>query len=208
MRSVCVSESPAWHRIGAWEGVANPGALGDAKAPDIRLIITPQNDLSIACLIGSAPDVSELIQYFSDRYRVSLPSVPKAVTVNDVTLLWAGPLQWLVISRQADLPSRLSADLCRFAAVSDQTDARSVLKMKGTSTRAALAKGCPIDLHPRAFRPDDTAITAIAGMGVQLWQYDEAFYLSVSRSMTRSFWSWLVAASAEFGVEVKSAEPS
>ena len=203
-----MSERSSWRRMDAWDGVANPGGLGAAGAADRRLIITPQNNLSIACLIGNEADLSASARYFFERYAVNLPSVPKAVTVDDVTLLWAGPLQWLVLSRQADLPSRLSADLRRVAAVSDQSDARAVLKMEGTSARAALAKGCPIDLHPRAFRSGDTAITAIAGMGVQLWQCDDVFYLTVPRSMTRSFWSWLVAASAEFGLEVKSDQSS
>jgi sarcosine oxidase subunit gamma len=199
-----VSELSAWRRIGAWDGIAGPGRLGSGAQSVAEVTITPRHDLAIACVIGSEADLSALARHFADRYAVDLPSTPKAVEVNDITLLWAGPLQWLVVSRQSDLPSRLSTDLGRIAAVSDQSDARAVLRLEGASVRAALAKGCPIDLHPRAFGRGVTAITAIAGIGVQIWRDDDgdAFHLVMARSMAGSFWSWLTSASAEFGVEV------
>jgi sarcosine oxidase subunit gamma len=75
--------------------------------------------------------------------------------------------------------------------------------------RETLAKGCPVDLHPRAFEPGDTALTAIAHMGVQLWQGDAAptYELFVTRSMAGSFAEWLLAAAAEFGLEVYDSAP-
>lgn len=199
-----MSETSPWRRVGAWRGVAGRGRPGVVEETRAGVVITPRHDLAIACVIGSEADLSELTRYFSDRYAADLPSKPKIVMANDVTLLWAGPSQWLAMSRQADLPSRLSTGLGRIAAVSDQSDARAVLRLEGASVRAALAKGCPIDLHPRVFHPGDTAITSIAGMGVQLWRDDDGdvFHLTVARSMVESFWSWLMASSAEFGVEV------
>ena len=199
-----MSEPSAWRRVGAWDGVVRLGRLGLLAETVAGVVMTPRHDLAIACVIGSEADLSALTQHFADRYAVELPSIPKGVVVNDITVLWAGPLQWLVISRQADLPSRLSTDLGHIAAVSDQSDARAVLRMEGTSVRAALAKGCPIDLHPRAFGHGVTAVTTIAGIGVQIWRDDDgdAFHLAVARSMAGSFWSWLMGSSAEFGVEV------
>jgi len=202
-----VSEPSTWRRVGAWDGIASPMPLG-ARGSGAGVVITPCDDLSIACVIGSEADMAALARHFSDRYAVDLPSTPKAVTVKDVRLLWAGPSQWLVVSPQTDLPSRLSAELGTLAAVSDQSDARAVLRLEGESARTALAKGCSVDLHPLAFGPASTAITAIAGMGVQLWRDDDGdvFHLTVARSMAGSFWSWLMASSAEFGVEVMKAQ--
>jgi sarcosine oxidase subunit gamma len=78
-----------------------------------------------------------------------------------------------------------------------------VLRLSGRNIRDALAKGCLIDLHPRAFRPGDVALTSIAHISVQLWVVDEAtFELAVPRSMAMSFWSWLRASAAPYGVEV------
>jgi sarcosine oxidase subunit gamma len=91
------------------------------------------------------------------------------------------------------------------ASLSDQSDARAVLRLSGPKLRETLAKGCAVDLHARAFRPGDTAITAIAHIGVQLWQVDEGptFDILVARSMAGSFWRWFSASAAEFGLELR-----
>ena len=69
-----------------------------------------------------------------------------------------------------------------------------------------LAKGIAIDLHPRAFKPGDVALTIAAHIGVQLWQVDEAptYEIAVPRSLAKSLWAWLSASAAEFGYEVAS----
>jgi len=90
-----------------------------------------------------------------------------------------------------------------FAAVSDQSDARLVLRLSGPKLRDVLAKGVPIDLHPNVFKPGDVATTLVAYIGVQLDRIDEAsFQLTAPRSMAGSLWSWLSASAAEFGYEV------
>ncbi|MGD9922340.1 MAG: sarcosine oxidase subunit gamma, partial [Pseudorhodoplanes sp.] len=122
-------------------------------------------------------------------------------------LVWAGPSQWLAVSTRPQMPSGLASELAGVAAVTDQTDARALLRLNGRNVRDALAKGCPVDLHPRAFRRGDTAITAIGGIGVQFWwaDVDDALHLAVPRSMAGSFWSWLLPSTQEFGVEVRAA---
>ena len=59
----------------------------------------------------------------------------------------------------------------------------------------------PIDLHPRAFRAGDAAVTTVAHIGAQIWQVDETptYELIVSRSFAAGFWEWLTDAAAEFG---------
>lgn len=107
------------------------------------------------------------------------------------------------MSRPPELVRTLGARLADLAAVADQSDARGVLRVSGPNMRDTLAKGCLIDLHPRAFRPGDVALTSIAYIAVQLWAVDEAtFDLAVPRSMAMSFWSWLRAPAASYGVEV------
>ena len=90
------------------------------------------------------------------------------------------------------------------AAVADQSDGRSVIRVGGPRAREALGKGVLIDLHPRAFGPGDAAVTTIAHIGAHFWQVDDApsYEFVVSRSFAADFWRWLVAAAAEFGVNV------
>jgi heterotetrameric sarcosine oxidase gamma subunit len=88
--------------------------------------------------------------------------------------------------------------------VSDQSDARLVLRLSGPRVRDVLAKGLAIDLHPKAFKPGDVASTPIASIGVQIDMLDAAptYQLTAPRSMAGSFWSWLSASAAEFGYDV------
>lgn len=196
----------SWWRKGAWEGIASPGRSGDVRR-NPGLIITPRHDFSLASVIGAEGDRT-LTDYFVSRHGIEPPDTPRAVPGEKLDLVWSGPCQWLAVSVRRKVPAELAAALQGIAAVSDQTDGRAVLRLGGPSVRDVLAKGCPVDLHPRAFRRGDTFITAIGGIGVQAWwaEVDDALHLVVPRSMAGSFWSWLLPSAQEFGVEVLAAK--
>jgi sarcosine oxidase subunit gamma len=195
-------QAHAWSRIGAWAGTAAPGRFGAAdREPGV--VIIPRHDLSLAFVIGHHDDGAALNRVFSARYGVEPPHAPRAVCGASLDLIWSGPSQWLAVAGPG-MPAELAAELDGIAAVTDQTDARAILRLDGVNVRDALAKGCPVDLHPAAFRRGDTFITAIGGIGVQVWwaDVDDALHLAVPRSMAGSFWTWLMQSAAEFGVEV------
>jgi len=102
----------------------------------------------------------------------------------------------------AAFEARLRAALAGLASVSDQSDGRVVVRVGGPRARDTLAKGLPIDLHPRAFKPGDAAVSVVAHIAVHLWQIDPAptYELAVPRSFAASFCDWLAAAAAEFRV--------
>jgi heterotetrameric sarcosine oxidase gamma subunit len=195
-----------WQRKGAWDGIATPGRFG-VQSGDPGLIVTPRHDISCSFLIGAEGD-QKLAGEVKARFGLDLPETPRVAAGEAFDFVWAGPSQWLCVSIRPGMPSELEAELGPLAAVTDQTDARAVLRLSGPRVRDVLAKGCPIDLHPRAFKRGDTAITAIAGIGAQIWwpDVDEAFHLAVARSMAGSFWSWLLPSAQEFGVEVMPAK--
>jgi heterotetrameric sarcosine oxidase gamma subunit len=195
----------AWWRQGVWDGVASPGRFGPEGDPGV--VITPRHDFSFATVIGSEDDRA-LIDCFVSRYGVEPPRTPRIVPGDLLDLIWSGPSQWLAWSRRAGMPAELAAGLTGIGAVTDQTDARAVLQLRGARVREVLAKGCPVDLHPRAFRRGDTIITAIGGIGVQIWwaDVDDKLHIAISRSMAGSFWSWLMPCAQEFGVEVLPAK--
>ncbi|PQV49127.1 sarcosine oxidase subunit gamma [Paraburkholderia sp. BL21I4N1] len=78
---------------------------------------------------------------------------------NGYDLLWLGPDEWLVrsatahdASRSAPLQAKLGAAFAGvFAAVVDIGSGYTVLEISGTRTREVLARGCPLDLHPKLF---------------------------------------------------------
>ena len=103
-----------------------------------------------------------------------------------------------------ELEARLAAVFAGLASVTEQSDGRTVLRISGPKARDTLAKGLPIDLHPRVFRSGDTGLTVAALIGVQIWQIDETptYEIAVFRGFARSFWHFLTEAAAEYGCEI------
>ncbi|MBM3600408.1 MAG: sarcosine oxidase subunit gamma [Alphaproteobacteria bacterium] len=122
------------------------------------------------------------------------------------TALWLGPNEWLVATAPgAETAAAVSLKVAlsgRHASVTDVSDSRTVIRLSGANARDVLAKGCPIDLHPRVFGPGRVAQSLVARAGVILHQVDESptFDLYVVASFAGYLWDWLVDAAAEFGV--------
>ena len=147
------------------------------------------------------------INAINTAFGIVLPDGPRRVTRGRVAFAGVGPDQWIASADGSDavgFAARVRARIGPFAAVADQSDARLVLRVSGPRVRDVLAKGVPVDLHPRAFRPGDVACTVVGYINTQIDMLDESTYqLAASRSMAGSFWSWLAAAAAEFGYEVR-----
>jgi sarcosine oxidase subunit gamma len=186
----------------ALHGFARPGRHGAGAA---GLTIEERTDLSFASVIAKRGKRDALVSAVETAYGVALPSGPRRVSRGSVTFAGTGPDQWMASAEGAEaqnFAARVRGRIGLFAAVADQTDARLVLRLSGPQVRAVLAKGVPLDLHPKVFKPGDVATTLVAYIGVQLDRIDDTFQLTAPRSMAGSFWSWLSASAAEFGYEV------
>lgn len=120
--------------------------------------------------------------------------------------LWLGPDEWLVVAADGEPLVALRAALeGRHAAVVDVSDSRTVIALSGPRARDVLAKGCPLDLHPRVFASGRCAQTLLAKAHVILHQIDDApsYEIYVHRSCTDYLWSWLEDASTEYGLAVR-----
>ena len=114
--------------------------------------------------------------------------------------LWLGPDEWLVRLPLAE------ADACaaalgtalagEHAAVVDVSDRACVLRLSGAAARDVLAHGCPLDLHPRAFRPGACARSRYVQAPIVIDQVDErpTYDLQTPRSFAPHVWSLLVEA--------------
>jgi sarcosine oxidase subunit gamma len=79
------------------------------------------------------------------------------------------------------------------------------VRVSGPDVRAALAKGCMLDLHERAYARGACAQTLIAKVNVivhRLDGSDPVYDLYATRSAAGSFWHWLAEATREFGCTV------
>jgi len=120
------------------------------------------------------------------------------------SILWLGPDQWLILS-DAQAGEGLITSL-RTAlqgipgAVTDVGHARIVYAVSGSNARSVLAKGCPLDLHERAFPLGRSAQTLLAKVPVIVHRSgaEPKFDLFVARSFRDYAWDWLQSAASEY----------
>ncbi len=84
--------------------------------------------------------------------------------------------------------------------------ARSPCGWRDPAPATVLAKGCPLDLHPRAFPPGSCAGSLLAKASVLIHLVEDephpVFDLYVSRSFAHYLWAWIEDAGLEYGVQV------
>jgi sarcosine oxidase subunit gamma len=124
------------------------------------------------------------------------------------TLLCLGPDEWLAVGPDGDAPA-LAAELeaagAGWVTTVDLSSNRTVLELTGPLAREVLAKGCTLDLHPRAFGPGRCAQTALARAQVILEARDDGFRIYVRGSFATYLATWLLDAMAEYGRGVVAA---
>jgi len=103
---------------------------------------------------------------------LDLPARPGIAAADGVAALWLGPTEWLVVGgvdREADLAARLQGALAgRHAAVTNVTDNWTVIALAGPKALDVLAKGCPLDLHPRSFPAGSVAQSMVCTAAADL----------------------------------------
>jgi sarcosine oxidase, subunit gamma len=132
-----------------------------------------------------------------------------------IAALWLGPDEWLVTCPADEVPllqSSLREALADVhAAVTEVTDGRVAFRVAGPSARDVLAKGCPLDLHPRAFAPGSCAQSLLAKASVLIHLLEDdgergpSFDVYVARSFAHYLWMWLEDAGREYGVQIEPA---
>jgi sarcosine oxidase subunit gamma len=116
--------------------------------------------------------------------------------------LWLGPDEWLVVTATdaVALADQLAATLGEEPGQAlDLSANRTVLELSGPRAREVFEKGCPVDLHPRAFGPGRAVSTTLARVPVLLWQTGEENYRLLPRASFADYIArWLLDAMVEF----------
>lgn len=132
-----------------------------------------------------------------------LPSKCGDTTIADRhAVLWLGPDEWLVVtaSDPVALAARLEAALGSAPGlVTDLSANRTVIELSGPRASDVLDKGCPVDLHPRAFSTGRAITTTVARVPVLLWQTGDHTYRLLPRASFADYVArWLLDAMSEF----------
>jgi sarcosine oxidase subunit gamma len=134
--------------------------------------------------------------------QCELPRVPNTFRTgpSGLKVLWLGPDEWLIVTsegsegRVVNEVQQASGD--GFATAIELGSGQTVIELSGPRAREVIAKGCPLDLHPRVFGPGRCAQSRLARALVTLAQVDDTptFELIVRRSYADYVWQWLVDA--------------
>jgi sarcosine oxidase subunit gamma len=181
---------------GEHENVAGNGALVIGERPFLGHINVR----------GSSSD-PRFVAAMREALGVPPPDAPNTTAeAGGIVVYWLGPAEWLTMTpfeRKAEVESRLRAALLEVrSAVTDVSGGQTVIAIHGRAAREVLAKGCPLDLHPRSFGIGQCAQSRLAKAGVLLRIVDRAptFEIVVRRSYAEYLWLWLSDAAAEYRI--------
>jgi sarcosine oxidase subunit gamma len=137
---------------------------------------------------------------------VELPTTASTYVKNgDTTVIWQGPDEWLVTGTALsgpELEARLREAVAPHGGVAvDVSGQRTTLRLSGSHSRDVLAKGCSLDLHPRAFGEGTAAETMLGQSGVILLAVNgtgDDYRILVRSSFARYLADWLLDAAGEY----------
>ena len=191
----------------SWTRPAHHGAPGDGVAlanATIAAAWNVQGDLSRKAFADTA----------QRQFGTALPAAPNTTTRSGALhALWLGPRSWLLVTGDpealADLTARRDAFSAAGGALFDVSASRIAWTISGPHTMAVLARGCPLDLHPRAFEVGACAQSLYGHVGVLVVKCDETpmFTLMVARSYARDVWHSLLVAATPFGAAIGAPAP-
>lgn len=152
------------------------------------------------------------IEEVQRRFGVRLPTAPNTFVKTGVaTALWLGPTSWLLVAGGAsplvDFAARRDALNAAGGALFDVSASRTAWRISGPHAATVLAKGCPLDFHPRAFLPGACAQSLFGRIAALFVKHDDAptFTVMVPRSYARDAWHALAESAAQYGFDVQPA---
>ncbi len=165
-----------------------------------------------SCTLGEIPFVEMLnvrgnardagfVQVLLAATGLHLPVAPNTASLGEQRqLLWMGPDEWLLKLQDgqgAAVEAALRQGLQgRHHALVQVGDGNTTLTVQGAAAADLLSRGCPLDLHPRAFGSGALAQTHVAKAGAMVLcrAAGTHFELTVRRSFADYLYRWLCEA--------------
>ncbi|WP_439899763.1 sarcosine oxidase subunit gamma [Paraburkholderia phymatum] len=163
-----------------------------AAAPSTKFHLREKAFCDLVTLRGDARDAAFLSAVESVT-GCRPPAKPNTVARgNGYDVLWLGPDEWLVRSLQPQSPvaedKLVEALQGQFASAVDIGSGWTVLEVSGEKVRDVIARGCPIDLHPRMFAPGQCAQSHYFKASIVLVPVaDDTYEIVVRRSFADYF---------------------
>ena len=189
--------------------MTRPGHHGAAESG----VAIAEATIAAAWNVQGDPAHAPFIAAAQRVFGVALPIAPNTfATSAELTALWLGPSSWLLIaggvSPLVDFKARRDALNAVGGTLFDVSASRVAWTLSGPRATAVLAKGCPLDFHPRAFAAGACAQSLIGHVNALYVKHDDAptFTVMVARSFARNVFQALAESAAQYGVDVASPE--
>lgn len=134
------------------------------------------------------------------------PKANRFQSAGDRHVVWLGPDEYLLLceaGKEQELQDSLNGMIpSPHFAITDVSDSLCALSLRGPAVRAALAKGCGLDLHPKKFAAGQSAQSLLALSAVTLMAVaNDAFILICRTSFAPYVQRWLADAALEYGYQ-------
>ena len=193
--------------------LATPREVGHHGVSETGLTVA---ELTIAASwnLQGDPTRPDFVAEARRLFDVALPIKVNTTARSDtLTALWLGPESWLLVagaeSSLTDFTEKRDAINQQGGALFDTSASRVAWTLAGSRAPDVLAKGCPLDFHPRVFAAGACAQSLYGHVGVLIEKRDEipTFTLMVARSYARDVERALGIVAAQYGLNVLAARP-
>jgi sarcosine oxidase subunit gamma len=159
---------------------------------DVEPISLTETDVAVAWNVRGDPARRSFVDAVDTVLGVPLPMRPNTSSRRDgAALLWLGPRSWLLVagrqSAQPDFDAARKAINAASGALFDVSSGHAAWTISGSAAARVLNRGCPLDLHPAAFRAGSCAQSVLGHVNALIYRPDEraAFLVMVARSFAK-----------------------
>jgi sarcosine oxidase subunit gamma len=181
--SASLAEEPFMAMVDLWVDPSGPGGAAAAEVLGVNALPSTPSTSGASEATGTA-----------------------VITGADTAVVWFGPDECLVTSNDRaaeELESQLRAAVIEHGgAAVDVSAQRTTLRLRGEHARDVIAKGCSIDLHPKAFGSGAAVQTILGQAAVVLIPLSDDgtdYRILVRSSFARHLAEWLIDGAEEFG---------
>ncbi|MEO8675983.1 MAG: sarcosine oxidase subunit gamma family protein [Casimicrobiaceae bacterium] len=178
------------------------------------LVILAEATIAAAWNMQGDPADAPFVDEVQRLFGIALPVAPHTIVQTDpVTAVWLGPSSWLLVaggaSPLADFTAKRDALNAIRGALFDVSASRIAWTVSGPRSATVLAKGCPLDFHPRVFAAGMCAQSLLGHVNALFIKHDDTptFTVMVARSYARDVWHALREAAAQYGFDVRPPSP-
>jgi sarcosine oxidase, subunit gamma len=186
---------------------------GHRGAPETGVVFA-ETTIATAWNVQGRASRTQFIDEARRLFGIALPVAPNTVARGEaLTAFWLGPASWLLVAGGAaplvDFNATRDALNAAGGALFDVSASRVAWRISGPHAVTVLAKGCPLDFHPRAFAERTCAQSVYGHANAHFVREDEAetFTMMVARSFARDVWHALTTAAAQYGYNIRTPAP-